>query len=290
MVPLVLTAPSRMATPLSALRSTHHVASQSTASVTSHSPTPATASRASSTAISSFPQLLLAAKARQCQSPSSSTRTSISPLPLVQTSVLPATPATELLSPAAAGGAPNTCQIFIRFTPTRPGLRSASVKLADSPSGKTILQGLQAVATGSLSAFTPGTVNTIVSTLAAPVAVTVDSNSNAYVLEAGNGSAAADLLLLPSGGVASQTVIPQGAGLLTPSAVAIDSTGNFFIADVPHGQSPVSEPMVPSIPVTSRVSTCQPQCPIGNYPIIATLTSAGTTTLANYTITNTPGI
>lgn len=49
-------------------------------------------------------------------------------------------------------------------------------------------------------------------------------------------------------GGAPQTVIPQGAGLLTPSAVAIDSTGNFFIADTTHGTSPASEPTALSIP------------------------------------------
>src|ERR1700730_14479742 len=89
------------------------------------------------------------------------------------------------LSPAPAGATPNTCQVFIRFTPTRPGLRSAPVKLTDSISGKNILQGLEAVATGSLSVFTLGTVNTIASALAAPAAVAVDSTGTAYVLEAG---------------------------------------------------------------------------------------------------------
>ena len=45
------------------------------------------------------------------------------------------------LSPAAPGAAPNTCQVFVRFTPTRPGLRSAPVKLdrldlrQDDPAG-----------------------------------------------------------------------------------------------------------------------------------------------------------
>ena len=139
------------------------------------------------------------------------------------------------LSPAAPGSAPNTCQVFVRFTPTRPGLRSAPVSLTDSISGKTILQGLQALATGSLSVFTPGTVNTIASTLAAPTAVAVDSTGNAYVLEAGTASGTADLLLLPAGGGAPQIVIPQGAGLLTPSALAIDSAGNYYIADATQG-------------------------------------------------------
>jgi len=139
------------------------------------------------------------------------------------------------LSPAAPGAAPNTCQVFVHFTPTRPGLRSAPVNLTDSISGKTILQGLQAVATGSLSVFTPGTVNTIASALAAPTAVAVESSGNAYVLEAGTTSGTADLLLLPAGGGTPQIVIPQGAGLLTPSALAIDSAGNYFIADATHG-------------------------------------------------------
>jgi MBG domain-containing protein/Big-like domain-containing protein/centrosomal CEP192-like protein/NHL repeat-containing protein len=139
------------------------------------------------------------------------------------------------LSPAAPGTAPNTCQVFVRFTPTRPGLRSAPVSLIDSISGKTILQGLQALATGSLSVFTPGTVNTIASALASPAAVAVDSTGSAYVLEAGTASGTADLLLLPAGGGAPQVVIPQGAGLLTPSALAIDSAGNHYIADATHG-------------------------------------------------------
>jgi sugar lactone lactonase YvrE len=139
------------------------------------------------------------------------------------------------LSPASPGSVPSTCQVFVRFTPTRPGLRSAPVTLTDSISGKIILQGLQAVATGSLSVFTPGTVNTIAGSLAAPTAVVVDSTGNAYILEAGTTPGTADLLRLPAGGGSPQIVIPQGAGLLTPSALAIDSAGNLFIADATQG-------------------------------------------------------
>jgi MBG domain (YGX type)/Bacterial Ig-like domain (group 3)/NHL repeat/Abnormal spindle-like microcephaly-assoc'd, ASPM-SPD-2-Hydin len=139
------------------------------------------------------------------------------------------------LSPASPGSSPYTCQVFVRFTPTRPGLRSAPITLTDSISGKIILQGLQAVATGSLSVFTPGTVNTLAGPLASPAAVVVDSTGNAYFLEAGTTSGTADLLMLPAGGGSPQIVIPQGAGLLTPSALAIDSAGNFFIADANHG-------------------------------------------------------
>jgi hypothetical protein len=139
------------------------------------------------------------------------------------------------LVPAPAGSVPNTCQVFVRFNPTRPGLRSSPVKLTDSISGGIILQGLEAVATGPLSVFTPGTVNTIAGSLAAPAAVAVDSTGNAYVLESGTTPGTADLLLLPAGGGPPQIMIPQGAGLLTPSALAVDPAGNFLIADATHG-------------------------------------------------------
>src|ERR1700733_3733590 len=139
------------------------------------------------------------------------------------------------LSPAAPGATPTTCQVFVRFTPARPGQRSAAIKLADSLSGKIFSQGLQANATGSLSVFTPGLVNTAATNLGNPVATTVDSTGNAFILEAGKTPGTADLLVLPAGGGATQTVIPQGAGLATPVALAIDSTGNYFIADATHG-------------------------------------------------------
>jgi hypothetical protein len=86
---------------------------------------------------------------------------------------------TGSLSSAPSGAVPNTCQVFVRFTPTRPGLRSAPITLTDSISGKDILQGLQATATGSLSVFTPGTVNTVAGALSSPATGTVDSLGNA---------------------------------------------------------------------------------------------------------------
>ena len=138
---------------------------------------------------------------------------------------------TGSLTPAAAGATPTTCQVFVHFTPTRPGRRSTALKLTDSISGKIVSQGLQANATGSLSVFTPGTVNTAAGSLADPLAVATDSAGNAYILEGGNKSTLADLLVIPAGGGTPQTVIPQGAGLQTPNAFAIDSTGNFYIAD-----------------------------------------------------------
>ncbi len=139
------------------------------------------------------------------------------------------------LSPASPGAVPNTCQVFVRFAPDS----SRSASRPDYSDGFDLrqehLEGLQAVATGSLSVFTPGTVNTAASGLAAPAAVAVDSAGNAYVLESGKGSGTADLLMIPAAGGPPQVMIPQGAGLITPSALAIDSAGDFFIADSKQG-------------------------------------------------------
>src|SRR6202048_138461 len=93
------------------------------------------------------------------------------------------------LSPAAPGAAPNTCQIFVRFTPTRPGLRRAALTITDSVSGTTLYQGLQAVGMGALSVFTPGITTTVASSLASPTSIVTDSLGNAYVLETAIGSA-----------------------------------------------------------------------------------------------------
>jgi len=55
---------------------------------------------------------------------------------------------TGILSPSTPGAPPATCQVFVRFTPTLLGLRSAPIKLSDSISGNTVSQGLEARATG----------------------------------------------------------------------------------------------------------------------------------------------
>ncbi|NYF88766.1 MBG domain-containing protein [Tunturiibacter empetritectus] len=142
---------------------------------------------------------------------------------------------TGVLTPAAPGTPPVTCQVFVRFTPTLLGLRSAPIKLADSISGNSTSQGLEGTATGSLGVFTPGIVKTVVSSLAAPSAVTVDPAGNAYILESGATPGTGNLLKLLVGGGPPSPIIPGGSGLLTSSAIAIDSTGNYFITDAVHG-------------------------------------------------------
>ncbi|WP_158943759.1 MBG domain-containing protein [Granulicella sp. S190] len=140
-----------------------------------------------------------------------------------------------IINPAASGAPPVTCQVFILFTPAQLGLRSAPIRITDNISGSIITQGLEAKATGSLGIFTPGTINTVVSALDAPSAVTVDPAGNAYILETGASAGSGNLLKLPVSGGAPSPVIPGGSGLQISSAIAIDSTGNYFITDAIHG-------------------------------------------------------
>lgn len=131
------------------------------------------------------------------------------------------------LSAAAPGVPPLTCQVFVSFNPTKPGVRSAPLTLTDSVSGNSLALGLNASGIGPISVFTPGTVNTIQGSLANAVAITIDSPGNAYILQSGAGPGSASLLILPAGGGTPQV----RSGLLTPSAIALDAAGNIYIAD-----------------------------------------------------------
>jgi hypothetical protein len=135
------------------------------------------------------------------------------------------------LSAATAGSPPNTCQALVSFTPSRPGMRSSALQLKDSLSGKIVSVATTGVGTGPLSLLTPGTVSSPMTGLRAPIAVSTDSAGDAYVLEQGNGTTTADVLLLPAGGGAIRTVVPQGAGLATVTGMAVDAAGNIFITE-----------------------------------------------------------
>ena len=135
------------------------------------------------------------------------------------------------LTAGSPGAPPVTCQVFVSFNPTKPGVRSAPLRLTDFMSGTTLGLGLQAIGIGPLSVFTPGTVTTAASSLTDPIAITVDSAGNAYILQSGTAPGSASLLLLPAGGGALQTLIAPGGGLFTPSALALDAAGNIYIAD-----------------------------------------------------------
>ena len=139
------------------------------------------------------------------------------------------------LTPAPSGAPPVTCQVFVRFTPTRPGVRNSPLKITNSISGKIIATGLQGRGTGALGLFVPGIVNTVAGGLAAPTAVATDSTGNAYVLERGNTPGTADVRIILAGGGSSTFAIPQGAGLSNPVALASDAAGNWFVVDGTSG-------------------------------------------------------
>ena len=138
---------------------------------------------------------------------------------------------TGALTQGVFGGPPNTCQVTVQFTPSRPGMRSSALQIKDSVSSKLISIALTGTGTGSLSLFTPGTVTSIAKNLRTPIAVSVDSTGNSYVLEQGNGTDSSDVLMVPAGGGAPVTVVAQGTGLRTPTAMAVDGAGNIFISD-----------------------------------------------------------
>ncbi len=143
------------------------------------------------------------------------------------------TTCTGNLSPAAAGAPPNTCQVFVRFVPTRPGVRRSALKITDSISNTSVFQGLQGIGTGALSIFTPGTSNTIASNLASPASIVTDAAGNAYVLETAVGAGTPDIRMIPAGGGSSTPIITSN--LATPTAIALDAAGNIYVADATHG-------------------------------------------------------
>jgi sugar lactone lactonase YvrE len=135
------------------------------------------------------------------------------------------------LAAGVPGAPPNTCQVMLKFTPSRPGARNSALQLKDALSNQLISLALTGTGTGPLGLFTPGTVNSIAKSLRTPIAAAMDSAGDAYILEQGNGTDSADILMIPAGGGAPVTVVAQGAGLRTPTALAVDAAGNVFVSD-----------------------------------------------------------
>ena len=135
------------------------------------------------------------------------------------------------LSPAAKGAQPTTCQVFLRFTPTRPGLRSAPLKFTDSVSGTSLSLGVQGTGTGALGLFIPGTPATVATHLTSPAAIATDAAGNAYVLDSANASST--LRSIPAAGGAPQTILTST--IANPAALAADTAGNWYLADATHG-------------------------------------------------------
>jgi sugar lactone lactonase YvrE len=137
------------------------------------------------------------------------------------------------LSPATSGASPNTCQVFLRFTPTRPGQRKSPLKLTDAISGTSFFSSLQGIGTGALGLFTPGAPAAIAASLSAPSSIAVDSTGNAYVLE--TSGANSDIRMIPAAGGSSQVIVTLPSGQITPTAITSDAAGNWFVADSTHG-------------------------------------------------------
>lgn len=128
-----------------------------------------------------------------------------------------------------------TCQVIVSFAPTKPGIGGAALRLTDSLSNSTVAVGLQATGIGGLALFTPGVVNTVLASLANPIAVALDTAGNQYVLQSGTSAGTASLLLLPVGGGTPQTLMTASQGLVTPNSLSLDAAGDIFIGDSNQG-------------------------------------------------------
>lgn len=140
------------------------------------------------------------------------------------------------LTAAGAGNPPNTCQVFVTFSPTRPGARYAPLTLRDSVSNTIVTLGLQGTATGAGLQFFPGVVSTVASGLSNPVSVATDVDGNAYFVEQGTGSTSADVREILASNNSLKTLVAAGAGLSTPSGAVVDPAGNLFVTDQTAGR------------------------------------------------------
>jgi hypothetical protein len=138
------------------------------------------------------------------------------------------------LSGAASGSLSNFCTVTVSFHPTFPGLRSSALRVTDSMSGTTVAVALQGTGTGSQPVFSPGVAATSAAAIANPVAVTVNSAGDAYVLNAAAGGPS--LSVIHSAGAVTQMAIPVAAGLGNPVAITSDGAGNLYIADATTGK------------------------------------------------------
>ena len=133
---------------------------------------------------------------------------------------------------APAPGNFKTCQVTLNFKPQTPGLRTAALTLTDSSASPAIYRfGLNGIGQRARAIFIPGTINTLVSNLATPSAVAIDSGGDVYFAESGTGSGNGSVSELPFGSTAPVDIVGQGMGIAKPTALALDAAGNLYIAD-----------------------------------------------------------
>jgi sugar lactone lactonase YvrE len=125
---------------------------------------------------------------------------------------------------------PTTCSVSMEFLPQYPGSRRSPLTFTDATSGSKFTWGLSGIGLGADAIFPPGTMSTLLSTLANPSSVRLNSAGDVYFAESGT-SGDGDVKIIPAGSTTPNTLIAPGAGLNTPTAIALDSAGNLYIAD-----------------------------------------------------------
>ena len=125
------------------------------------------------------------------------------------------------------GGTLKTCQVNMKFVPTLPGFRSASLTLTDaSTTPATQYQfGINGIGQSALALFTPGIINTLAPNLASPTAVVFSTAGDIYYAEAGSGSGSGDVAVLRKGSTTPTILIAPGGGIPSPTALALDDAG-----------------------------------------------------------------
>jgi len=131
---------------------------------------------------------------------------------------------------ASTTSTPTTCGVTVSFQPVYPGALRSPLILTDTTPNTKYTWGLSGTGLGAEAIFSPGTLKTLLSSLANPAAVRLDGAGNVYFAEGGT-SGNGDLKVIPAGSTTPSTLIAPGAGLNTPTAIALDSAGNIFIAD-----------------------------------------------------------
>ena len=148
--------------------------------------------------------------------------------------------------PFANGNPGSNCYVYVKFTPTAPGLRSGAVVLegngtsaGNAPSYVTGVAYLTATATGPVASFNPGILSTVATGFTTPAAVAVDASGNQYVADSGNhvinkitgGSVSTVAGTAATSGSGGDGAAATSATLNGPQGVAVAPDGTIYISD-----------------------------------------------------------
>ena len=150
----------------------------------------------------------------------------------------------------------SSCAVTVSFQPKAPGLRLGAVVLLGSDGAVLGSQRLSAIGLGSVSVFTPATINTVTgngqwlyardgsaatdSSVFLPGGVAIDALGNFYVADSGNNrirrvDSATGLISTVAGfgspSSANDGALAINAGVSDPGALLLDGAGDLYIAD-----------------------------------------------------------